>query len=89
MVAWELWGENEDTDIKQGFPHVVVKPHSVKTLRITPIQRDRTTLVGSSFHLTMGAMEASRLDCDALWHAGMAYTLSYLRATIQELRAPA
>ena len=65
VVAWEIWSEKEHTNIKEGLLHVVVKPHSVKTLRITPLQRDRATLVGSSFHLTMGAMEISSLRYDA------------------------
>ena len=28
-----------------------------------------------------------RMDCEAPWHAGMAYALGYLRATLQELQA--
>jgi hypothetical protein len=61
LVAWELWSEKEHTNIEDGLLQVVVKPHSVKTLRITPIQKDQATLVGSSFHITMGAVEVANL----------------------------
>lgn len=59
VIAWELWSETQYTNIQQGILRVVVKPHSVKTIRITPIRKDRTALVGTSFHITMGALEVT------------------------------
>jgi hypothetical protein len=61
VVVWELWSEKEHTNIGDGLLRVAVKPHSVKTLRITPVRKDRATLVGSSFHITMGAVEVADL----------------------------
>jgi hypothetical protein len=57
VIAWELWSGTEHTNLEDGLLRVVVKPHSVKTLRITPIENNRSALVGSSFHITMGAVE--------------------------------
>jgi hypothetical protein len=57
VIAWELWSGTEHTNLEDGILRVVVKPHSVKTLRITPIEKNRSALVGSSFHITMGAVE--------------------------------
>ena len=57
VIAWELWSGREHTNLEDGLLRVAVKPHSVKTLRITPIERSRPALVGSSFHITMGAVE--------------------------------
>ncbi len=57
VIAWELWSETEHTNLKDGILRVAVKPHSVKTLRITPLENGRSTIVGSSFHITMGAVE--------------------------------
>jgi hypothetical protein len=57
VMAWEFWSEHEHTNLEGGLLRVVVKPHSVKTLRLTAVQKDRAVLVGTSFHITMGAME--------------------------------
>jgi hypothetical protein len=64
VVAWELWSGQEHTNIKDGVLRVVVKPHSVKTLRLTSVQKSRATLVGSSFHITMGALEVSQVTSE-------------------------
>jgi hypothetical protein len=34
----------------------------VKTFRITPIEKERSALVGTSFHITMGAVEVEDLS---------------------------
>jgi len=57
VIVWELWEEAQHTNAKDGVLRVAVKPHSIKTLRITPFEKGRTALVGSSFHYTMGALE--------------------------------
>lgn len=57
VIVWELWGEEQHQNLENGLLRVAVKPHSVKTLRITPIEKGRSALVGSSFHVTMGAVE--------------------------------
>jgi hypothetical protein len=57
VIVWELWGESEHTNITDGIIRVAVKPHSVKTLRITSVDKGKSALVGSSFHITMGAVE--------------------------------
>jgi hypothetical protein len=64
VVAWEFWSEQEHTNINDGLLRVVVKPHSVKTLRLTSLQKDRATLVGTSFHIAMGAVEVSNVTSE-------------------------
>ena len=64
VIAWELWSGTEHTNIEDGILRVVVKPHSVKTLRITPIEKGRTALVGTSFHITMGAVEVRDISIE-------------------------
>jgi hypothetical protein len=61
VIAWEFWEQAQHTDLADGMLRVVVKPHSVKTFRLTPIERDRPALVGSSFHITMGGVEVKGL----------------------------
>src|SRR5579872_6096568 len=57
VIIWEFWSEAQHVNVADGILRVAVKPHSVKTFRITAIDQRRTALVGSSFHHTMGAME--------------------------------
>jgi Melibiase len=64
VVAWELWSGTPHKNIDDDLVRVVVKPHSVKTLRITPIAKDQTALVGSSFHITMGAVEIREVSVE-------------------------
>lgn len=57
VVAWELWSEREYTNLRSGILQAVVKPHSLQTLRITAVDQEKASLVGTSFHITMGATE--------------------------------
>jgi hypothetical protein len=61
LIAWEFWDEIQHLDIADGVLLAVVKPHSVKTFRITAIEKDRPALVASSFHFTMGGVEVKEL----------------------------
>ncbi len=57
VIAWELWEQKQHQTIQEGVLRIAVKPHSIKTLRFTAIDEHRSALVGSSFHITMGAVE--------------------------------
>lgn len=65
LIAWEFWSEAQHHDLRDGVLRAAVKPHSVKTFRITAIERDRPALIGSSFHITMGGVELKDLEWDA------------------------
>ncbi len=62
VVVWEFWSGTQHTNLEHGILRVVVKPHSVKTFRITAIEKERSALVGTSFHITMGAVEVEDLS---------------------------
>ena len=57
VIAWEFWEQSQDWHVTDGVLRVGVKPHSVKTFRLTPIDKNAPALVGTSFHLTMGGVE--------------------------------
>lgn len=57
VIAWEFWSRTQHNAVEDGLLRVVVKPHSIKTLRLTVIQPDQPALVGTGFHLVMGAVE--------------------------------
>lgn len=62
VVAWEFWSEREHKNICSGILRVAVKPHSLQTLRITAVDRNKASLVGTSFHITMGATEVRNVS---------------------------
>lgn len=59
VIAWEFWSRARHEQVKDDILRVVVKPHSVKTFRLTLVQPDRPALVGTSFHIIMGAVEVA------------------------------
>lgn len=65
VVAWEFWSGQHHTNIRNGLLRVVVKPHSIKTFRLTPVRKDRSVLVGTSFHIIMGAVEVDDAELRA------------------------
>ena len=65
VIAWEFWSETEHLGIDDGVLRAVVKPHSVKTFRITPVEKNLSALVGSSFHITMEGVEIKNLVSSA------------------------
>ncbi|MCC7497124.1 MAG: alpha-galactosidase [Bryobacterales bacterium] len=65
LAAWEFWSRTRHEDVKDDILRVAVKPHSIKTFRLTPVRPDQPTLVGTSFHIVMGAMEVAEHARDA------------------------
>ena len=57
VIVWDFWTGSEHGNLADGVLRVALKPHSVKTLRLTAIDKGRTALVGSTFHMAMGAVE--------------------------------
>lgn len=55
--VWEMWEEKAIGWLDKRGLVLSIAPHTVKTLRITPVEREKPVLVGSTFHLSMGAIE--------------------------------
>lgn len=63
-IAWEFWSGEEVIIQPTGLLRINIPPHAVKTIRITPVPENRPYLVGTSFHLLMGAVEIARHNMD-------------------------
>ncbi len=59
VIAWEFWSRTRHENLQDDILRVVVKPHAIKTFRLTIVQPDQPALVGTSFHIAMGAVEVS------------------------------
>lgn len=69
--AWELW-EREYIGVVEGEVTLPVPPHGCRLLRLTPVL-DRPQVVGSTLHITMGALEIAGEEWDG---ASLRITLS-------------